>query len=98
MKIHSGTPCAVQSTARGQSLIAMEMWYSTHPKNFGNHVTVHRESERPSAPPADQCKITQSTGMATFRKKKQQHSRVFFGVIFYVYTNVDKRERARASY
>ena len=28
----------------------------------------------------------------------QQQSRVFFGVIFYVYTNVDKRERARASY
>ena len=34
----------------------------------------------------------------TFRKKKQQQSRVFFGVIFYVYTNVDNRERARASY
>ena len=33
-----------------------------------------------------------------FRKKKQQQSRVFFGVIFYVYTNVDNRERARASY
>ena len=33
----------------------------------------------------------------TFRKKKQQ-SRVFLGVIFYVYTNVDNRERARASY
>ena len=33
----------------------------------------------------------------TFRKKKQQQSRVFFGVIFYVYTNVDNRERARAS-
>ena len=32
----------------------------------------------------------------TFRKKKQ--SRVFYGVIFYVYTNVDNRERARASY
>ena len=34
----------------------------------------------------------------TFRKKKQQQSRVFFDVIFYAYTNVDKRERARASY
>ena len=34
----------------------------------------------------------------TFRKKKQQQSRVFFGVIFYAYTNVDNRERARASY
>ena len=33
----------------------------------------------------------------TFRKKKQQ-SRVFFGVIFYVYTNVDNKERTRASY
>ena len=33
----------------------------------------------------------------TFRKKKQQ-SRVFFGVIFYVYTNVDNKQRARASY
>ena len=74
MKIHSGAPCAVQSTARGQSLIAMEMWYSTHPKNFGNHVTVHRESERPSAPQADQCKITQSTGMAT-----QIELKVLFG-------------------
>ena len=34
----------------------------------------------------------------TFSKKKQQQIRVFFGVIFYVYTNVDNRERARASY
>ena len=33
----------------------------------------------------------------TFRKKKQQQSRVFFGVLFYVYTHVDNRERARAS-
>ena len=33
----------------------------------------------------------------TFRKKKQQQSRIFVGVIFYVYTNVDNRERARAS-
>ena len=32
----------------------------------------------------------------TLRKKKQQQSRVFFGVIFYVYTDVDNRERARA--
>ena len=37
-------------------------------------------------------------GARTFRKKKQQQSHVFFGVIFYVYTNVDNRERARASY
>ena len=33
----------------------------------------------------------------TFRKKKQQQSRVFLGVIFYVSTDVDNRERARAS-
>ena len=33
----------------------------------------------------------------TFRKKKQQQSRVFFDVIFDVYTHVDNRERARAS-
>ena len=25
-------------------------------------------------------------------QRKQQQSRVFFGAIFYVYTNVDKRE------
>ena len=31
-----------------------------------------------------------------FREKKQQ-SRVFFDVIFHVYTNVDNRKRARAS-
>ena len=34
----------------------------------------------------------------TFRKKKQQQGRVFFGVVFYVYTNMDNRERARAGY
>ena len=28
----------------------------------------------------------------TFRKKKQQQSRVFFGIIFHVYTNVVNRE------
>ena len=38
-----------------------------------------------------------SNGRPDFRKKNQQQSRVFFGVIFYVYTNVDDRERARAS-
>ena len=39
-----------------------------------------------------------SHGRPDFRKKKQQQSRVFYGVIFYVYTNLDNRERARASY
>ena len=34
----------------------------------------------------------------TFREeKKQQKSRVFFNVIFYVYTHVDDRGRAKAS-
>ena len=33
----------------------------------------------------------------TFRKKKQQQSRVIFDVIFDVYTHVDNRERAKAS-
>ena len=28
----------------------------------------------------------------TFRKIKQQQSRVFFGIIFYVYTNMDNRK------
>ena len=36
-----------------------------------------------------------SHGRLDFYKEK---SRVFFGVIFEVYTNVDNRERARASY
>ena len=33
----------------------------------------------------------------TFRERKKQQSRVFFDVIFDVYTHVDNRERARAS-
>ena len=33
----------------------------------------------------------------TFRKEKQRQSRVFFDVIFDVYTHVDNRERARES-
>ena len=39
-----------------------------------------------------------SRGRPDFKKEKQQQSRVFFDVIFYVYTHVDNRERARASY
>ena len=34
----------------------------------------------------------------TLERKQQQQSRVFFGAVFYVYTNVDNRERARAIY
>ena len=32
-----------------------------------------------------------SHGRPDFRKKKQQQSRVFYGVIFYVYTNADNK-------
>ena len=62
MRIPGSTP----SDASGYS---GEPWVSksTHPRNFGDHVTVHRPptTDRPSAPQAYQCKITQSTGMAT---------------------------------
>ena len=64
-------------------------------------------TDRPSPPQAHQYKITQSTGLATlnatgekrmaaqtFGEKKKQ-SRVFFNVIFDVYTHLGKRERAR---
>ena len=37
---------------------------STHPRKFGNHVTV-RPPARPSAPQAYQCEITQETAMAS---------------------------------
>ena len=57
-----------------RSPIAKEMWQSTHPRKFGIHVTVHRASDRPSAPQAYQCKITQSKGMAT-----QMQLKVLFG-------------------
>ena len=39
-----------------------------------------------------------SHGRPDLKKKKQLQSRVFFGVIFYVYNKVDNGERARASY
>ena len=38
-----------------------------------------------------------SRGSLDFKKEKQQQSRVFFDVIFYIYTHVDNSERARAS-
>ena len=53
---HSGAPCA-----REGSLIPKKMGFSTHPRNFGNHVTVSRLS----APQVYQCKITKSSCMAT---------------------------------
>ena len=31
---------------------------STHPRKFGNHVTVHRPPARPSAPQGNQCSIS----------------------------------------
>ena len=36
-----------------------------HARNFGSHVTVRPPAPRPSAPQVYQCKIIQSTGMAT---------------------------------
>ena len=36
-----------------------------HPRTFGSHVTVRLPALRPSAPQLYQCKIIQSTGMAT---------------------------------
>ena len=51
--------------ARQRSTVGKKMKQSTHARKFGNHVTVHQPSDRPSAPQAYQCKITQSTGMAT---------------------------------
>ena len=38
-----------------------------------------------------------SHGRPDFKKKKQEQSRVFFNLIFDVYTHVDNRERFRAS-
>ena len=74
---------------------------------MGNHVPY---IDRPSAPQIYQCKIMQSTGNPNatlgfiwkevawppglLERKKQQQSRVFCSVIFYVYTHVDNRERA----
>ena len=80
-------------------------------------MTVHRPTDRPpdgpSGPQAYQCKITQSTDMATqmqlkvflegnymaartFRKKKQQQSRVFLGAIFmFTLTWITKKEPQR---
>ena len=48
-----------------RSPIPKKMRLSAHPKNFGNHVPVRPSTRCPSAPQEYQCKITQSTGMAT---------------------------------
>ena len=74
------------------------------------HRPTDRPPSRPSAPQVYQCKIIQLTGATQGfiwkeiawppgknARKKQQQSRVFFDVIFDVYTHVDNRERARAS-
>ena len=51
---------------RHWSTVGKKMKYSTQPRKFGNHVTVHRPPERPSVrTTAYQCEITQSTGMVT---------------------------------
>ena len=56
----------VKSTARGLlcsgTLVRASgvPWVSksTHPRKFGNHVTVHRTNDRPSAPQAYQCLLS----------------------------------------
>ena len=83
-----------------------------HPGNFGSHVTVlppvlphHRHTNKKELiqqvwqPKCNSRFHLVGNRMAarTFRKKKQQQSRVFFDVIFDVYTHVDNRERERAS-
>ena len=60
------------------SLASAAPWVSksTHPRKFDNHVTVHLPpADRPSTPQAYQCKITQSTGVAT----QMQREVVFAG-------------------
>ena len=53
----------LKARPRGYSLIA-ELWRapwvskSTHPRKFGNHVTVHRPPARPSAPQGNQCSLS----------------------------------------
>ena len=47
---------------------------------------------------ATQMQLKVLFGRKTHIWPPKQQSRVFFGVIFCVYTNVDNRERARASY
>ena len=58
---------ALSRETRQRSTVGKKMKQSTHPRKFGNHVTVHRPPARESVCPhqAYQCKITQSTGMAT---------------------------------
>ena len=53
-----------------ESMLIAELWRvkracgapwvskSTHPRKFGNHVTVHRPPARPSAPQGNQCSIS----------------------------------------
>ena len=53
-----------------RSTMGKKMWLTTHPRKFGNYVTVHRPTDRPTDRPPDrpsarqayQCKIIQSTG------------------------------------
>ena len=79
-------------------------------EKFCNHVTVHRASDRPSAPQAYQCKMTRSTGMAIQMQLKvlfgrKSHGRSDFrkkkqqqSRVFFCVIFLENRERARASY
>ena len=37
---------------------ARDLSNTTHPRKFGNHVTVHRATERPSAPQGNKCLLS----------------------------------------
>ena len=83
-----------------------KIWLPMHPRNFGSHSTARPPDRRPSTPQAHsidrywqlKCNsrfylVGNSMAAQTFREKKQQQNRVFFKVIFDVYTHADNRER-----
>ena len=52
---------------------ARDLSNTTHPRKFGNHVTVHRATERPSAPQGNKCFLSHflaSLGVVWEPKKK----------------------------
>ena len=52
-KLYSGASRAARGAAHGRCPIGKKMWQSTHPRKFGNHVTVHRPTDRPTDRPPD---------------------------------------------
>ena len=79
-----------------------------HPRNLGSHMTIGPPA-RPQHRHANVKKLKQQVwqpkcnsrfylagkrmAARTFREKKQQQSRVFFDIIFYVYTHVGNRKK-----